>query len=453
MESWILDLGLERSIDKARIAIESLYSISDAFDEQKPYFGRRLSAFQSPPVRYALLAGVAAQALKGKHKVRVLEIGSWAGASSITLGMAIRKLGITDSAITCIDLWKPYFEQGDAALHYKSMNAAAVTGAIQKLFHHNIRACNVVGMITVVKAGSRDALPSFMDGSFDFIYIDGSHKSEDVAYDIEQAKRLLCDGGTICGDDLELVKSEIDETAHRDSLMKDVDFVPDPRSGACYHPGVTEAVCSAFGEVWHEKGLWCVKDSESGWNVPVVPAIDLDIPAHLQHAVEIPYGVFKGYELFQLGERFVAYPVSHPRWFQNRLTQESLEDLVLMIDGIDCIDRSAVMGRTELVEEGYCGFNVVRHDAFWYGFDQSLGDITIRDLSKAAIDDMIRNRTCVSGDGARDVKMEILRIVMGQLSKQANDLQQTTHNLDHAFREMFQKIGSWGLFNRKGAKS
>jgi predicted O-methyltransferase YrrM len=160
-----------------------------------------LSAFQSPPVRYALLANVAAHALKGKSKVRVLEVGSWAGASSITLGTVIRTLGITDGAITCVDSWEPHFEPGDAGLHYKCMNAAAMTGDIQKLFLHNIRCCDVAGMIEVVKAGSRGALPSFADKSFDFIYIDGSHKKEDVSYDIEQAKRLLCDGGMICGDE------------------------------------------------------------------------------------------------------------------------------------------------------------------------------------------------------------------------------------------------------------
>lgn len=429
MESWISDLGLAKSIDNTRIAIQPLYSLSEAFEGQKPYFGRRLSAFQSPPVRYALLAAVATHALKGKHKVRVLEIGSWAGASSITLGTVIRTLGITDSTITCIDSWEPYFVQGDVGLHYKSMNSATVTEVIQRLFHHNLRACDVVGMIEVVKSGSRDALPSFRDESFDLIYIDGSHKHEDVSYDIEQAKRLLCDGGIICGDDLELVKSEIDETSHRDAVTRDVDFVPDPRSGTCYHPGVTEAISAVFGDVWHDKGLWCVTRSRGEWDVPVIPTNDLDIPVHLQHAVEIPYGVFKDYELFQLGEQFVAYPLSQPFWFQNRLMQESLEDLVLMIDGIDCIDRSAALrkaGCPELVQEGFCGFNIVRHDACWYGFDQALGPTDIRTLGESAIEDMKGKGTCMSGASAGDVKLEILRLVTGHLDKRAKDLERST---------------------------
>ena len=47
MESWISDLGLQRSIANARIALVSQYSLSFAMDRNNPYFGRRLSVFQS----------------------------------------------------------------------------------------------------------------------------------------------------------------------------------------------------------------------------------------------------------------------------------------------------------------------------------------------------------------------------------------------------------------------
>jgi hypothetical protein len=241
--------------------------------------------------------------------------------------------------------------------------------------------------------------------------------------------RLVCDGGIICGDDLELVKSELDETAHQDAVKRDVDFVRDPRTSACYHPGVTEAVASAFREVWHDKGLWCVRRSGGEWVAPVIPITDLDVPAHLKHAVEIPYGVFKGYELFQWGERFVAYPIGQPFWFQNRLVQESLEDLVLVIDGIDGIDRSAALRKgscPELVQEGFCGFNIVRQDARWYGFDQALGPTDIRTLVESAIEDMKRKGVCVSGASAGDVKMEILRLAVGRPDKHANGLKGST---------------------------
>lgn len=103
MESWISDLGLQRSIAKARIAIATECSFSFAVESNKPYFGRRLSAFQSPPVRYALMAALTRHVLRGKQAGRVLEIGSWAGASAITFGAVIQEFGIPDREIVCVD--------------------------------------------------------------------------------------------------------------------------------------------------------------------------------------------------------------------------------------------------------------------------------------------------------------------------------------------------------------
>ena len=103
MESWISDLGLQRSLAKARIAIAPECSFSFAVESNKPYFGRRLSAFQSPPVRYALMAALTRHVLRGKQAGRVLEIGSWAGASAITFGAVIQELGILDREIVCVD--------------------------------------------------------------------------------------------------------------------------------------------------------------------------------------------------------------------------------------------------------------------------------------------------------------------------------------------------------------
>ena len=103
MESWISDLGLEKSIANARLALVSQYSLSFAMERNKPYFGRQLSAFQSPPVRYALMAALTRHVLRGKQAGRVLEIGSWAGASAITFGAVIQEFGIPDREIVCVD--------------------------------------------------------------------------------------------------------------------------------------------------------------------------------------------------------------------------------------------------------------------------------------------------------------------------------------------------------------
>lgn len=68
----------------------------------------------------------------------------------------------------------------------------------------------------------------------------------------------------------------------------------------------------------------------------------------------------------------------------------------------------------ELVVEGYCGFNIVRYNGGWYGFNQSSGDIDIRSLSESALKVMKRSRHCVTGESAADVKAEILRICLNR---------------------------------------
>ncbi|MBX3328789.1 MAG: class I SAM-dependent methyltransferase [Nitrospira sp.] len=369
MASWILDLGMQRVIADSRIAIIPQYSLQFAREHHKPYFGRQLSAFQSPPVRYALLADLARYALRGRSAVRILEIGSWAGASAITFGTVVRELQIPVRRIICIDQWSKYFVDEDSSLHYRSMNAAATTREIQKLFQHNVQVCGLEEMIQVRNANSREVLPELESAAFDLVYIDGSHKKDDVLYDLEQAKRLVRNGAMICGDDLELLKSEIDSDAHQLALGKDTDFVVDPRTGASYHPGVTEAIATVFNDVWQEHGLWCVKRSGELWSIPDFQVSNLEIPTHLQHAVEIPYGLFNGYELFRQGDGFVAYPMASPHWFQNRIVCSSIEELALLLDAIERIDQA----RAPRIVESRDSFNIVSYKGRYWAISKSLG--------------------------------------------------------------------------------
>ena len=47
---------------------------------------------------------------------------------------------------------------------------------------------------------SEEALPHLEDDSFDIIYIDGCHLHNEVFNDIIAGKRIISDGGIICGD-------------------------------------------------------------------------------------------------------------------------------------------------------------------------------------------------------------------------------------------------------------
>lgn len=80
--------------------------------------------------------------------------------------------------------------------------------------------------------------------------------------------------------------------------------------------------------------------------------------------------------------------------------------------------RSEFVG-TELVHEGYCGFNIVHHNDNWYGLDQALGPTDISTLVEPAIEEMKMKGTCVSGASADDVKTEILRLTSNRTTGQA----------------------------------
>lgn len=391
VQSRIAKLGLSRSVRNARLAVQPSYSLSSALELNKPYFGRRLAAFQSPPVRYALVDAVVRSYFSGKRSARILEIGSWAGASAITFGLALRDLGMHDSTVVCVDHWERYLLEQDG--HYESMNSAAASGDIQRLFWHNVRACDLIAALQVKEGRSADVLPQLEPESFDLVYVDGSHNRDDVAFDIEQAKRLVRDNGIICGDDLELCKAETDQLNHADAVRLGTDYVTDPRSGIRYHPGVTEAVAEAFTAVRQEYGVWLAERAESGWLAPTFPIQGLNLPPHLRHAVEVPYGIYKGYTLFQLGEAYVAYPISGPDWFQRRLTESSLEDLVLLIDSIEEINQ----GRTSQIIEIRHGFNILAARGKVWVIAQNAGEIDLADEEKVqrllAANDLFQGQT------------------------------------------------------------
>lgn len=319
-----------------------------------------------------MLFAIVRTAFKGKKRASLLEIGSWAGASVITMDAALRETTVTDIHLTCVDSWNPSWGDKETALHYKLMEDAASTGTIRKLFDHNLRICGVKEP-RVIQASSREALPKLNEQSFDLIYVDGSHRMEDAFYDLREAARLVRRGGLICGDDLELRREEVDPSHHQDALACGVDFVRDPKTSFKYHPGVTEAVALVFGKVWQGHGLWCVRRSAEGWESPDfnVRSEELLLPAHLEHAVEVPYGLYKGYEIYKLADLFFAYPVMTPFPFQQRFSQPSLEELILLIEAMS---EAGVVSRPHLVESSQ-GFNIVHEGGRFWVIPQSIGPV------------------------------------------------------------------------------
>lgn len=128
-----------------------------------------------------------------------------------------------------------------------------------------------------------------------------------------------------------------------------------------------------------------------------------------------------GYNVVEIAGKF--YPVRQGEPITSSVEAQAVVDrmdgFMTLADALDAINSSdgfvganddGVDGGTELVVEGYFGFNVVRHEGQWFGFDQATGPIDIGSLDDIALEQMRENRVCVTGNSCADIKAEILRI-------------------------------------------
>ena len=124
---------------------------------------------------------------------------------------------------------------------------------------------------------SKEVLPGLESGSFDIVYIDGSHDYENVVKDICEGCRLVCDGGYICGDDLEIQWND----ANQDHTQKhkNEDYVQDPE-GRYYHPGVTAAVYDVLGNVTCYEGYWIMQKQDGKLKQIRFERFDYFVPSH-----------------------------------------------------------------------------------------------------------------------------------------------------------------------------
>ena len=278
----------------------------------QPYFGPALRSLQGLPERHGCFLPVVRRCAEDRTgPIAILEIGTWAGASAVSWAKAIETVGCGGS-VTCVDRWEPYFdalkETGEV---YRDMNEAAESGDVFQLFLHNIRACRVDRMITYHRGASRDVLPKFGPASFDLVYIDGDHAYETVRSDIALAKQVIRPGGIICGDDLELQRSELDGSEHEGHVAAGVDYAPSTKNLSYYHPGVTEAVSAEFGEASVCCGFWALQSRGDSWSRFEIADGPLAVPDHIRDSVESDRVelVSEGadFNFVRVGERFMAF--------------------------------------------------------------------------------------------------------------------------------------------------
>jgi len=232
----------------------------------QPYFGVWMASAQGNPFRYRHMRDTVfsyVRELAGRGEfgglVTVMEIGSYAGGSTIQWATALHESEAPDYRVYSVDPWDAYIDESqNLRVAYRIMNRNLANGNVLRLFVQNLTAAGVANNCRQFRGRSEEILSMFKPGQFDIIYIDGDHASEAVQQDLNNAMLLLKAGGILCGDDLELQMDMLDKSFVYENAKSD--FIMDPRSNVLFHPGVVIGVYEFFGRrVSNYNGFWLQK--------------------------------------------------------------------------------------------------------------------------------------------------------------------------------------------------
>jgi predicted O-methyltransferase YrrM len=382
-----------------------------------------MRSLQGPPERQQYFLPVVRAAANGAE-AEILEVGSWAGASTISWASALRTLGLRGN-VTCVDAWLPYFSaEKERAGHYQRMNRAAEHGMIYKLFQHNVSCSGFDDTIVARRGRSSEILPNLPAQSFHVIYLDGSHALEDVLFDVRQAKRLLRPGGIVCGDDLEIQLSDLDPVEVETAALSRQDYVLSS-NGSYYHPGVTLAVAQEFGNVRSWSGFWAVRSAGGDWGPVSLDLTDSEVPQHIASAALKIEGDIGSHYLISCRDRYfaLAKELGPPDIVAEVLGDEDVPPVVFTGATLEAaqakVEEHRVKHANHVPADGelelytspffvgsYRGFNLVRLKRSFYGLRQTLGvvDAAVGDAVLAA---RYRPDDVIIGDSPQAVKARI----------------------------------------------
>ena len=241
----------------------------------KPYFGPFLGCRRSWPHIYWFQQKLMKK-LADTHAAspfNILEIGSWAGASTYSWAEGLQRYFAGNGHIVAVDVWS------DTATDAPDLVSASQ--AAKEMFQHNMRAGCVAHLVEALQATSDEAFEMLRPRRFELIYIDGDHAYEQVRRDIDNAQHLLMPNGIICGDDLEVQADAVDPDIVDQAIAGKLGWAEHPERDIGFHPGVTRAVFETFGRVSEWGGFWAVAKNRDGWESISLDGIDALLPLPL----------------------------------------------------------------------------------------------------------------------------------------------------------------------------
>lgn len=201
-----------------------------------------------------------------KDRINILEIGVYAGGSTLQICNFFRKNNINNFKIYCVDHWKKFDASQEKrwSFHEYILNKGLESGKIFKIFKDNVKFSGFEEKVEAIVGSSSEKLEKIDNSKFDFVYIDGGHSYPVVYSDIKKSVALLKEKSLISGDDYEITYGECDKEKIKENILdENLDFCLDRKSNKVYHPGVTMAVNDFFGDIPSFNGFWVQKKTNS----------------------------------------------------------------------------------------------------------------------------------------------------------------------------------------------
>lgn len=146
-----------------------------------------------------------AELIREKKPGFIIEVGSWKGASAVTMADAMKAEGL-DGQILCVDTWLGALEfwsdqsdperfraleckHGFPSVYYRFLANVCYRGHQQRIVPFPLP--STAAALWLMRTNLRA----------DLIYLDGSHEEEDVYQDLLDYHTLLRPGGQVFGDD------------------------------------------------------------------------------------------------------------------------------------------------------------------------------------------------------------------------------------------------------------
>lgn len=150
--------------------------------------------------------------IESQRPHRIIEVGSWEGASAIHMARCCVEQGVACEEILCVDTWLGSAELLLAAVNGETITRSPYFGALRYrwgypqlyyTFLGNVLDAGLQDTITPVPLTSDVAYQIFKDLAVtaDLIYIDGAHDFTSVLRDLRMYWEILEPGGTLFGDD------------------------------------------------------------------------------------------------------------------------------------------------------------------------------------------------------------------------------------------------------------